>query len=465
MRARTVCRPIVLGAVLALVALPSRAELVDHGTDLVVLGSIDTVRALELPPCPEDQEQDPLATPTTCGPVLEAEVRPEEFLRGRRGERLTVRFPRLPEERELAGMHAALFLERHQDALWVAEGRSGLVTSREPFIASGIDRLRLALALERRPASTERSPAAAPLMVSPDNGVSLPVVTKKVKPEYPNIARQARAQGKVLLTAVIGTDGRVSDLAVLKSAFPGWGLEIAAVRAVSQWEYEPARKDGVPVAVYMTIGVDFSLEGTPELTDGASEPEPGPFSPSAHAIRDALEEMVPDALDLGPGEPPVVESEERALRFTYARLSKAWRERDLVTCADLVHPEFLDRFRASMLKAASRLDSPELAEQLFGTRDPQALQDLTAKELWVRMSSVSLGGSFPSAGGKTENLYLGVVAEGADLRHVTQRVKGKDLADFQGVGLVTFKRDGSGWKLFPSEAFLPEEPQGEEDEE
>jgi hypothetical protein len=130
----------------------------------VVLGRIEEVRAEELPPCPE-AEADAQAVQSRCGPVLVAEVRPTEFLRGQRQERLTVRFPRLLEERELAGTHAALFLEKHGEWLWIAEGRAGLVASREPFVALGVDRLRLALALEKEQGGTTGEDA--PLMVNP----------------------------------------------------------------------------------------------------------------------------------------------------------------------------------------------------------------------------------------------------------------------------------------------------------
>jgi len=281
----------------------------------------------------------------------------------------------------------------------------------------------------------------------------LPVIAKKTKPEYPEVARRAHAQGKVLLSAVVGTDGRVSDLRVLKSAYPGWGLEIAALRAVSQWEYQPALKEGHPVAVYLTVGVDFTLDGVAPPPE-SDPPPPGPYLPGSRGIQDALEELVPKALDLAPGEPPVPESEDRAIRWAFARLIKATRENDVATYASLVHPEYLEAFRSAVLTWASRPEASEMVEQTFGTADPQALEAMTGKDLWMRLGSLALASTLLEASTKADQIYLGVVAEGDDLRHVTQRVRNKDKDEkerFTAVGILTFKRDGTTWKLLPSD--------------
>jgi TonB family protein len=457
--------PVLVLAVLVLASSPAAAEGIDRGTNIVVLGTIDAVRAVELPPCPEDAaEEDEAAGPTRCGSILVAEVRPQEFLRGSRRERLTVRFPRRAEDPELAGLQAALFLERHGDELWVAGGRAGLVTARDPFPPAAVDRLRLALALEPLTARQEdtHDPAPdAPRVPSPADGVSLPVVTKKTRPEYPEVARRAHAQGKVLLSAVIGTDGRVSDLRVLKSAYPGWGLEIAALRAVAQWEYEPAREDGTPVAVYLTVGVDFTLDGAPaELPD--QELEPGPFTPGAHAVAEALAALAPLALEVPEPEPTLLESEERSLRWAFARFVKAKKEKDGAAFARLLHPEFLESFREVMLRWIERDEAGEALQQVFGTADRATLQALGAKEMWMRMQARSMESDLFLSAPKTEEIYLGAVAEGEDLRHVTVRTKARG---FLGLTTLTFKRDGSDWKLFPEERFGDfEADEPEEDE-
>jgi TonB family protein len=82
-----------------------------------------------------------------------------------------------------------------------------------------------------------------------------PAKTKDVKPIYPRDAIFAKIGGTVILEAVIGKDGRVRSLRVVRS-LPG--LDEAALDAVSQWEYTPTRKDGALVEVLLTIGVDFA---------------------------------------------------------------------------------------------------------------------------------------------------------------------------------------------------------------
>lgn len=80
-----------------------------------------------------------------------------------------------------------------------------------------------------------------------------------VKPEYPDLARQARLEGNVILQAVVTKDGTVQDVKVLRVDKPNLGFETAAVEAVKQWRYKPAMQNGRPVDVYFTINVSFTL--------------------------------------------------------------------------------------------------------------------------------------------------------------------------------------------------------------
>jgi len=75
-------------------------------------------------------------------------------------------------------------------------------------------------------------------------------------PVYPALARQARIQGVVKLTAIVGKDGRVQNINVVS----GHPLLIpAAVEAVKQWVYEPTVVNGAPVEVESGIDVPFNL--------------------------------------------------------------------------------------------------------------------------------------------------------------------------------------------------------------
>ena len=86
--------------------------------------------------------------------------------------------------------------------------------------------------------------------------VEPPVLILKVQPEYPEIARQARKEGNVILQAVIGTDGHVESVSILRSEPL---FDKAAMRAVSQWIYRPAKLNGLPVKVFFTVYVEFRL--------------------------------------------------------------------------------------------------------------------------------------------------------------------------------------------------------------
>jgi protein TonB len=79
---------------------------------------------------------------------------------------------------------------------------------------------------------------------------------KKVTPVYPPLAKQARIQGKVILSAVISKDGTIQDLKVIS----GHPLLIpSALEAVKQWVYQPTLLNGEPVEVSTQIDVNFTL--------------------------------------------------------------------------------------------------------------------------------------------------------------------------------------------------------------
>ena len=88
-------------------------------------------------------------------------------------------------------------------------------------------------------------------------GVSAPHVIYQPDPEYSEEARKAKYQGTVILWVVIGPDGRVHDMRVQRSL--GLGLDEKAMEAVRTWKFDPARKDGQPVAVQVNVEVNFRL--------------------------------------------------------------------------------------------------------------------------------------------------------------------------------------------------------------
>jgi TonB family protein len=97
-------------------------------------------------------------------------------------------------------------------------------------------------------------PAQPALRVS--SGVENAVLLKRVLPTYPISAKQRRVQGAVILEATIDRNGRISGVQVES----GDGLlRDAAIQAVRQWIYKPARLGGQPIDVKSRIVVNFSM--------------------------------------------------------------------------------------------------------------------------------------------------------------------------------------------------------------
>jgi TonB family protein len=87
-------------------------------------------------------------------------------------------------------------------------------------------------------------------------GEMMKYVLTKVPPVYPEDAKKARIQGKVVLDAIIGKDGTVENLKVVSGPDP---LQQSAFDAVRQWTYKPFLVNGDPVEVKTTINVIYTL--------------------------------------------------------------------------------------------------------------------------------------------------------------------------------------------------------------
>lgn len=85
-----------------------------------------------------------------------------------------------------------------------------------------------------------------------------PVLVHRVDPVYPDLARQAELEGTVGLVIIVDERGHVESAEVVSSVS---GLDEAAVAAVLQWRFEPARQWNVPVRVRIFQTVRFQLRG------------------------------------------------------------------------------------------------------------------------------------------------------------------------------------------------------------
>ncbi|MCB0616134.1 MAG: TonB family protein [Phaeodactylibacter sp.] len=91
------------------------------------------------------------------------------------------------------------------------------------------------------------------------------------KLEYPEAAKKAEVEGKVLVQFTIAQDGAVQDAEVLQGI--GYGCDEAALAVVTTMpNWTPAMKDGKPVALKMTLPFTFSLpKGTAQLGEDKEE--------------------------------------------------------------------------------------------------------------------------------------------------------------------------------------------------
>jgi len=88
-------------------------------------------------------------------------------------------------------------------------------------------------------------------------GITAPRPISTPDPEYPKGARDAKREGTVQLWCVIGTDGMVHDVRVMKSL--GHDLDESSMTTVRKWKFEPAMKAGEPIAVQVNVETTFRL--------------------------------------------------------------------------------------------------------------------------------------------------------------------------------------------------------------
>jgi TonB family protein len=88
-------------------------------------------------------------------------------------------------------------------------------------------------------------------------GVSAPKPKSTPEPEFTEIARYEKYPGTVVVNVVVGTDGNVHRIRLVRAL--GLGLDESAETRLKTWRFEPALRDGKPVAVEMNIEVSFNL--------------------------------------------------------------------------------------------------------------------------------------------------------------------------------------------------------------
>jgi periplasmic protein TonB len=112
------------------------------------------------------------------------------------------------------------------------------------------------------PATAATGPAS-PAPASAPARVELPSASadylNNPKPAYPPLSRRLREEGKVVLRVLIETDGSASR-AEIRSSSGYERLDQAALQTVLKWHYVPARRNGVPEAMWFNVPINFVLE-------------------------------------------------------------------------------------------------------------------------------------------------------------------------------------------------------------
>jgi TonB family protein len=182
---------------------------------------------------------------------------------------------------------AQLFEDRRQYALGLIEAAKVLGTPPAPCLTASFfdhdtfeERVMNLMKLKKTPARWVRLGMAACLVLAgsvvfgvssgfaapqedrvykvSEEGVTSPKVLYRVEPKYSESAREAKISGTAVLTMEIATNGKAEKIRILRSLEET--LDLAAIESLEQWDFEPGKKDGVPVRVQATVEVNFRLQ-------------------------------------------------------------------------------------------------------------------------------------------------------------------------------------------------------------
>jgi periplasmic protein TonB len=100
------------------------------------------------------------------------------------------------------------------------------------------------------------APPAPPKVTQPSTDADY---LNNARPQYPPMSKRLNEQGKVVVRALIGTDGTASQ-ASIKSSSGFDRLDQAALATVLKWRYVPGKRGGVPEAMWFDVPVNWVLQ-------------------------------------------------------------------------------------------------------------------------------------------------------------------------------------------------------------
>lgn len=108
------------------------------------------------------------------------------------------------------------------------------------------------------PSPRKKQPPAHSAVRSAPSHPPVPIAPRNSPPRYPELARRNGWEGRVVVRATVGADGRV--ISARAHASSGYGLlDRAAVETVKSWRFEPRVVAGT--AVEVDVPVNFHLRG------------------------------------------------------------------------------------------------------------------------------------------------------------------------------------------------------------
>ena len=117
---------------------------------------------------------------------------------------------------------------------------------------------------EPPPAPVQPPPAATtpakPAVAAPTGVTRDAVLVRQVQPAFPVLALRRRLSGWVEVRFTVGTDGKVDQVTVTRSE-PQRLFDREATRAVQQWVFEPAMRNGVAVSSTLSRRIEFRQDG------------------------------------------------------------------------------------------------------------------------------------------------------------------------------------------------------------
>ncbi len=85
-----------------------------------------------------------------------------------------------------------------------------------------------------------------------------PKFARNFQPDYPVGLLQREIEGKVTIKVLVGADGRVRQASVLSATHADFG-KATERKALNEWRFKPATRDGKPVEDWQTLTVRFNI--------------------------------------------------------------------------------------------------------------------------------------------------------------------------------------------------------------